>query len=171
LSAEEQESLRAYYPALFQEGRRSVGGFPIQSAGCNLSAHTPEQRKQLFEELWARGAFNFLLGTYHDVAVDPNANREVYNFWAEKVRARMSNPVKRDLVAPLEPIYPICTKRPPLERDFYECLDMEHVDIVDLNANPIKTFTEHGIVLGPDDTERAFDLVVLATGFDSFTGS
>lgn len=171
ISPEEQESLRAYYPVLFKEGRQSRGGIPISSVGCNVFEHTVEQRERLFEELWARGAFNFLLGTYRDVAIDEEANREIYNFWAKKVRLRMKDPLKKDLMAPLKPLYPFGTKRPPLERDYYECVDMKHVQIVDLKKDPIKAFTEHGIATESDLVEKQFDVVVLATGFDSFTGS
>ncbi|EUC27099.1 hypothetical protein COCCADRAFT_10211 [Bipolaris zeicola 26-R-13] len=171
ISPEEQESLRAYYPVLFKEGRQSRGGIPISSVGCNVFEHTVEQRERLFEELWARGAFNFLLGTYRDIAIDEEANREIYNFWAKKVRLRMKDPLKKDLMAPLKPLYPFGTKRPPLERDYYECVDMKHVQIVDLKKDPIKAFTEHGIATESDLVEKQFDVVVLATGFDSFTGS
>lgn len=82
----------------------------------------------------------------------------------------MNDPIKRDLMAPLEPPYPFFTKRPPLETDYYECLDMKHVTIADIKKNPIKTFTETGIIL-EDGTSEDFDVVVLATGFDSFSGS
>ena len=86
----------------------------------------------MLAELWARGAFNFLLRTYLDIAVFPKVNREVYNFWAKKVCVRITDPVKKDLMDPLEPSYPLSSKRPPLERDYYECIDIEYVDIVDL---------------------------------------
>ena len=112
--------LRAYLPSLFEAGRGSHSGFPIKSAGCNVFDDTAEVREARFEELWRRGAFNFLLGQYHDMASDPKANREIYNFWARKVRARIIDPVKRMLMAPEEPPYPIGTKRPPLENGFYE---------------------------------------------------
>src|SRR5262249_16377331 len=42
-------------------------------------------------------------------------------------------------------------------------------DIVDLNTSPIKTFTENGIMTS-DGKEREYDYVILATGFESFTG-
>lgn len=44
------------------------------------------------------------------------------------------------------------------------------MEIVDLNMNPIRTFTENGI-LCKDGKESEFDTIVLATGFDSITGS
>lgn len=44
------------------------------------------------------------------------------------------------------------------------------MDIVDILANPIKTFTETGIQM-TDGQEYDFDIIVLATGYDSLTGS
>lgn len=47
-------------------------------------------------------------------------------------------------------------------------LDRDSVDIVNFIDTPIKTFNETGVLL---DTQMDFDAVVLATGFDSFSGS
>ncbi|KAL0059182.1 hypothetical protein AAF712_014106 [Marasmius tenuissimus] len=46
----------------------------------------------------------------------------------------------------------------------------DNVELVDLNENPIAEFTTKGIVTG-DGQEHEFDIIVLATGFDSVTGA
>jgi cation diffusion facilitator CzcD-associated flavoprotein CzcO len=170
LSAVEQREWRTYYPSLFREGRSSSSGFPTKGPDCGVHDVSEDERMALFEELWSRGGMAYLWGNYNDLLIDLKANRTVYDFWAKKVRARMTDPVKKDLMAPLEPAYPFGTKRCPLEQDYYECLDMDHVDIVNLDKTALKSFTEKGI-LTEDGIEKEFDVVVLATGFDSFTGS
>jgi cation diffusion facilitator CzcD-associated flavoprotein CzcO len=105
-------------------------------------------------------------GSYSDYTIDPKANRELYNFWREKTCARISDPVKRDLLAPEEPPYYISTKRPSLEQDYYECCDRENVDIVN---SPIREFTETGIVT-EDGKHQDFDVVAICTGYDAVTG-
>lgn len=40
-------------------------------------------------------------GSYSDYLVDPEANREIYNFWRDKTRARIFDPVKRELLSTL----------------------------------------------------------------------
>lgn len=170
LSVEEQTGLKPYYQSLFQAGRQSAAGFPSSGPQRSIFDATEEEREAHFEETWRTGGFNFLTQTYNDVLLDKKANRLVYDFWAKKIRARMSDPVKQDLMAPLEPPYWFGTKRNPLEQDYYECLDMKHVEIVDLNATPLKKFYDKGI-LTEDGKYHEFDVVVLATGFDSFTGS
>lgn len=170
VGAEEQEYSKVFYERLFQQGRASRTGFPYSTPGCGVFDVTDEEREAHFEETWKRGAFQFTLCNYNDVVLNRKANRVVYDFWAKKIRERITDPVKKDLMAPLEPPYHFGTKRSPLENDYYECLDMKHVDIVNLNDAPIKTFTETGIVTA-DGVSRDFDIVILATGFDSFTGS
>ena len=161
---------KSYLPRLFKEGRLSRSGFPIDPRPCGVFDVSEEEREQWFEEIWARGAFNFQMCNFNNVVLDKAANREVYNFWCKKTRARMSDSYKKDIMAPLEPPYCFGTKRNPLEHDYYETLDRPNVDIVDLNKTPLKAFTERGMVMS-DDREREFDILVLATGFDSFTGS
>jgi hypothetical protein len=166
----EQVGMRAYYDVLFQAGRHSRVGFPSIGPQCGVFDVTDEQREAHFEETWNRGGFNYNVCNYNDYLLDKKANRVVYDFWAKKIRARMSDPVKRDMMAPLEPPYFFGTKRCPLENDYYEMLDRKNVEIVDLNKSPLKTFNEKGMVF-EDGSTREFDMVVLATGFDSFTGS
>lgn len=73
-------------------------------------------------------------------------------------------------MAPTEQPYYFGTKRNPLEQDYYEVLAQPNVHIHDLSAIPLKSFHERGLVMA-DDSLKEFDVVVLATGFDSFSGS
>lgn len=57
----------------------------------------------------------------------------------------------------------------PLEYTYYETYNQDNVELVDLLENPIEKVTENGIVTA-DGTLHEFDVIVLATGFDSFTG-
>jgi cation diffusion facilitator CzcD-associated flavoprotein CzcO len=167
---QEQNQWKSYYERLFAEGRKSRAGFPNTPNDRGVFDVSDEERERHFEESWNRGAFNYLMLTYKDVLVDKKANRVVYDFWRKKIRARMTDSVKQDLMAPEEPPYWFGTKRTPLEHDYYEMLDRPNVEIVDLNKNPLKTFVPSGMVM-EDEKLKEFDMVVLATGFDSFTGS
>jgi hypothetical protein len=87
----------------------------------------------------------------------------------KKTRARISDPVKRDLMAPLKAPHPWGTKRPSLEQNYYEAMDRPENDVVDLKTNPVREVQEKGIVTA-DGQLREFDLIALATGFDAVTG-
>lgn len=165
----EQAGLRAYYPTLFAAGRKSAVGFPTTRTDRKMQDVDPVEREEWFEKTWAAGGFQFLLRNYNNVVVDKEANRVVYDFWKRKVRERVSDEKKWEMLCPDEAPYYFSTKRSPLEQDYYEVMDQSNVDIVDINKKPIEGFTEKGLILGDED--REFDVVVCATGFDAFTGS
>lgn len=94
---------------------------------------------------------------------------KVYDFWVRHVRARIGDPRKRDILAPLEPPHPWGVKRPCLEQNYYEQFNRANVDIVDINETPIEEFTETGIKT-KDGKLHEFDVIAVATGFDITTG-
>ena len=172
LNLDEQNEWKSYFPMLFTQGRLSQAGFPNERPTKKMQDDEVAAREHKWETGWNRGGFNYLQNNYANVVLDKDANKEVYAFWAKKVRERLSHDKKKELLAPLgekQPYY-FGTKRCPLEQDYYECMDRENVDIFDLNATPFKSFNEKGIELS-DGTQLNFDMIVLATGFDSFSGS
>lgn len=172
LDPAEQEGWKIYFSTLFEQGRQSHAGFPAPAPAKKLAEDDAATREKYLEAGWNKGGFQFLLNNYSDLVLDKETNRVVYAFWAKKVRERIKDETKKDLLAPLGEKQPywISTKRLPLEQDYYECMDQENVNIVDLNANGFKQFNEKGIQM-VDGTQLDFDVIVLATGFDSFSGS
>jgi cation diffusion facilitator CzcD-associated flavoprotein CzcO len=130
---------------------------------------TPEEREAFYEKLFEAGGFEYWLANYKDLLFDNEANRQAYDFWAKKTRARITDPAKREILAPLEPPHAFGTKRPSLEQNYYEQLDRPENKVVDVKKTPIEKFTEKGIVTS-DGNLHEFDVIALATGFDSVTG-
>ncbi|KIW92127.1 uncharacterized protein Z519_07111 [Cladophialophora bantiana CBS 173.52] len=170
LTKEEQDNAKSFYQAYFQAAKQCLSGFPYNPATKTFHEATPEERLEYWEELWQRGGFSFLISNYREFLTDKDVNREFYQFWANKVRARMKDPFKRDVLAPLNQGHWFGTKRPSLEQDYYEMIDRDNVTVVDLTATPIVEFTETGIKTA-DEKVHEFDIVILATGYDSVTGS
>ncbi|THZ99579.1 FAD/NAD(P)-binding domain-containing protein [Aureobasidium pullulans] len=123
-----------------------------------------------WEELWARGAFAFNTANYRDCMFIRKTNDLMYEFWRNKVCARIQDQAKKDLVEPEKPPHPLGTKRPSLEQGYYECLDEDNVHLVDLKNNGIKRSVAEGVET-EDGIVHKFDTVVLATGYDAITGS
>ena len=98
-----------------------------------------------------------------------DANDQAWQFWYKKTRQRVKDPRKRDILVPEKSPHAWGTKRPSLEQDYYEVLDDPKNDVVDVKNNRIVEVKENGIVT-EDGKLREFDIIALATGFDSVTG-
>src|SRR5262249_27355962 len=61
------------------------------------------------------------------------------------------------------------TRRVPLETKYYEVYNQPNVELVDIRATPIEKITPTGIKTA--DKERAFDIIIYATGFHAITGA
>jgi cation diffusion facilitator CzcD-associated flavoprotein CzcO len=170
LSDEEQIQMKAYFHALFNTGRKSRAGFPVIPREDRVQDVDPATREAIFEGAWQSGGFAYLFKNFSDVLLDKEANLIVYDFWKRKVRERLSDPRKQTIMAPDEPPYYFGTKRAPLELDYYDVMNQPNVSVHDLKAVPLKSFHEKGLVMA-DDSLKEFDTIVLATGFDSYTGS
>ncbi|EIN04547.1 FAD/NAD(P)-binding domain-containing protein [Punctularia strigosozonata HHB-11173 SS5] len=169
LTKEAQAAQKKDYPEIYRYRMQTASGFPAEPVDRNALDDTPEQREELYEELWQKGGFYFLLGGYKDLMLDESANDDAYKFWARKTRARITDPVKRELLAPLEKPHPLGSKRASLEQDYYEVVDRPENELVDVRKTPIVEVTEKGLKTA-DGREREFDVIALATGFDSLTG-
>ncbi|KAF2172967.1 hypothetical protein M409DRAFT_62608 [Zasmidium cellare ATCC 36951] len=172
LSVEEQNKLKPFYPELFAYRERCFGGFCFDLDERYTFDVPKDERERFYQMLWEHGGFAFWLGNFADYLYDNKSNREAYNFWAKKQRARIHDPRKRDLLAPLEPPHPFGVKRPCLEQNYYEQFNRPNVDVVDISlksGNSIAEFNEKGIKT-TDGKQYDFDVIAIATGFDITTG-
>ncbi|RDW80447.1 hypothetical protein BP5796_05145 [Coleophoma crateriformis] len=168
---EATEKENGNYQKIFDYRRDTFGGFHFDFAKRDGNEDTAEQQREFYEKLWNGGGFRFWLATYQDCLFDKSVNDTAYAFWAEKTRARINDPVKKDILAPLleKQHHTFGTKRPSLEQRYYEVYNQDNVDVIPLKETPIDTFTEKGIKF-KDGKELDFDIIILATGFDSVTG-
>lgn len=169
VTSDVQQQRKDQYADIMKSRMTTFAGFEYDFAQRNTFDDTPEQREAFYEERFKNGGFEFWLANYKDLLFDKDANTEAYNFWAKKTRARINDPRKRDILAPLTPPHAFGTKRPSLEQNYYEMLDKPENDVVDVKQTPIVEITETGIKTN-DGKLREFDVIALATGFDSVTG-
>ncbi|MEM7468107.1 MAG: NAD(P)/FAD-dependent oxidoreductase [Pseudomonadota bacterium] len=160
--------LRETYPESFAIRNQSFGGTDFLFTPKSALQVSPEERNAKYEELWATGGFWFWLANYEDVLIDEQANRTAYNFWRDKVRARINDPAIAEMLAPTEPPHPFGTKRPSLEQWYYDIFNEEHVALVDVKSTPIERVTQTSVITS--DSEYELDILALATGFDAVTG-
>ncbi|KAL2841673.1 hypothetical protein BJY01DRAFT_256975 [Aspergillus pseudoustus] len=169
LTPEAQNALKPLYPELFRYRETSFAGFLYDWYEKDTFDDSPQEREAFYEKVWNEGGFRFWVSVYKDNLFDAEANKESYAFWAKKTRARIGDPKLRELLAPNKMPHYFGIKRPCLESTYYEQFNRENVHLVDINDNPIKEFTETGIML-QDGSHHEFDVVAVATGFDVVTG-
>ncbi|KAK4574543.1 hypothetical protein LTR86_001384 [Recurvomyces mirabilis] len=167
---EEKKKANGDYEKAMEDTRKTFSGFTYDFVDKNVFDDTPEEREKFFNHLLnEQGGFRYWLQNYKDYLFDDAANEEVYKFWRKTVLKRIKNPEKQRLLAPEKAPHPWGTKRPSLEQRIYEVLDQDNVEIIDVNENPIEIVEGNGLRTKKGLAE--VDVLILATGFDSVTGS
>ena len=168
LTRAEQDEAKARYPDIFRTRTETFAGFDIIRRDESALAVSDEDRRAGFEQMWQAGGFSFWAGNFADIMTDEAANRTAYDFWRDKVRARVHDPAVAELLAPTEPPHPFGVKRPSLEQTYYDAFNQHNVTLVDLKTTPIERITTAGVRTTQNDYD--IDLLVMATGFDAVTG-
>ncbi|OJJ95009.1 hypothetical protein ASPACDRAFT_55380 [Aspergillus aculeatus ATCC 16872] len=165
-------ALKEDAPLTFAQREKTFSGYLDQPSPHATFDVPSEKREALFEDLYNRGGFAFLLSGYSDLLTNEKANRQAYGFWAKKTRARIADPSRRDILAPLEPPLPIGAKRSCFEHDYYEMFNRPNVDLVNVReaGHGLAAIKPHGDEI-QDSGFYPVDAIAFATGFNSFTGS
>ena len=163
----ELAEVKADYGPRRERNRTSPAGVFRADNDKNVSDVDADELRATFEDRWAGGGINFL-GAFADLMFDKAANDAVCHFVHTKIDETVSDPQVAESLKPTS--YPLGAKRPVIATDYYETFNRPNVHLIDVRQTPLDTFTEHGLRL-TDGTEADFDAVVLATGFDAFTGA
>jgi len=160
--------MKENYPSAYQKRTTTTGGFDYEALEKSAAEVSDVERQATFERLWEIGGLTPWAGSFNDLLVNEASNRAAYDFWRDKTRARIKDPVVAEMLAPTEPPHPFGTKRPSLEQNFFDIFNQPNVKLVDLRQTPIERVTRSGI--RTTKSEFDLDVIVLATGFDAVTG-
>ncbi|MDN5874624.1 MAG: NAD(P)/FAD-dependent oxidoreductase, partial [Sinobacteraceae bacterium] len=145
-------------------------GINAPKAPPSALATAPEERQTHYDQNWQHGGLQIIASSYGDVLLDEQANDTLAEYIRERIRERVNDPEVAEKLCPKT--HPYGTKRPPLEDGYYEAFNQDNVELVDVSEDegkPITEVTATGIRTG--DTEYEVDVIILATGFDAFTGA
>jgi cation diffusion facilitator CzcD-associated flavoprotein CzcO/acetyl esterase/lipase len=145
----------------------SPGGIPMVRSITPTFSVTETERRQRYERAWEIGELFEAVNVYADVLSNPAANHEFAEFVRDKIRSVVVDPQTAAELCPTG--YPIATKRPCLDTDYYATYNLPHVRLVNVRKHPIRHVTETGIDTA--DELFTFDAIILATGFDAVTGA
>ena len=164
---ERLDGIKARYRDFIAETDASLAGYQHNFIPRNLFDVPKEERDATLEELYKGPGFRLWLGAYQDVLTDPEANKYVSEFVANKIRQRVKDPEVAEMLIPKDHGFGL--KRVPLETRYYEVYNQDNVTAVDLHKTSITRITENGI-----ETPEGFhelDVIIYATGFDAIKGS
>lgn len=168
LNTRQQEQEKSCYPEVFEARCLSSGGFDTNRLETSALEVDAAERTTTFERLWQAGGLRFWFNNFADLLTDERANRFAYDFWRDKVRARIADSTLHEVLAPTEPPHPFGTKRPSLEQNYYDIFAQDNVSLVDLKRDPITRVVAAGIKTASALIEC--DIIVFATGFDAGSG-
>ena len=166
-SADEQTWNVEHLDEIYAIGATHPAGADFGPMRPSLLAEDPAEVRKHLAYRYELGGMGFAFGNYADVLYDPRANEVISEFVREQIRARVNDPKTAEMLCPKD--YPYTTKRPPLETNYFEVYNQPNVDLIDIKATPIVEFTEKGI--RTTDGEVELDVIIVATGFDAFTGA
>ncbi|WP_342725675.1 NAD(P)/FAD-dependent oxidoreductase [Bradyrhizobium sp. B097] len=165
--AADAEAYKSKFKFLTERLPKTFTGFEFdfEHAWADL---TPQQRRQVIEDCWNDGSLKLWVSSFAELFFDEAINAEITEFVREKMRERIKDPKLCEQLIPSD--YGFGTHRVPLESNFLEAFHRPNVEIVSVKNNPIARITPEGIQTA-DGTVHAFDVIILATGFDAGTGA
>jgi cation diffusion facilitator CzcD-associated flavoprotein CzcO len=167
ITAEEMDEIKSRYDEVFELCARTPGGFIHEPDRRPFFDVPREQRIAKWEKLYGEPGFGIWLANFRDIFIDEEANAEFSEFIADKIRARVHDPVVAEKLIPKDHGFGV--QRVPLESGYYEAFNRDNVHLVDLQETPIERITRRGIRTTGQEYE--FDIIVFATGFDAVTGA
>jgi cation diffusion facilitator CzcD-associated flavoprotein CzcO len=126
-----------------------------------------DERRAVYERHWAIGGFG-MLRAFTDLMTDEDAAATADAFVREKIRESVDDPLTADKLMPGD--HPFNTKRMGVGIDYYETFNREDVRLVDARTEAIDRVTRQGVLVSTGE-EIPLDVIIFATGFDSFTGA
>ncbi|KAF0959311.1 flavin-containing monooxygenase [Rhodococcus sp. T7] len=166
LSTEQVESVKVDYQAIREECRHSLGGIPERPVADKAFDVSAEERQRRYEAAYELSGFNGVGAEFTDLLTDIEANRTASEFIHDKIREIVKDPATAELLVPR--YHPLGAKRSCFGTDYYETFNRPNVSLVSLRDEPLETMTANAIVTSKGTYEA--DAVVLAIGFDAFTG-
>jgi len=167
ISDEEMAEIRGRYDEIFARCAESPGGFEHVPDRRGFANVPPEERRALWDALYDTPGFALLSANFTETFLELEANRELSDYVAERIRGRVDDPAVAEKLIPKD--HGFGMQRIPLETRYFEAYNRDNVHLVDLKETPIERVTKTGLQTTAEHYD--LDLIVYATGFHAMTGS
>lgn len=166
ISDAEMNDIRSRFDEILENCAQSPAGFEHLPDRRGFHNFTADERIAFWDELYQQPGFAILSANFAEVFLDPEANREMSDYVANKIRERVDDPDLAERLIPRDHGFGL--QRLPLETNYFEAYNRDNVRLVDLRDTPIERITATGIET--TDEHHELDVIVYATGFDAITG-
>ena len=166
LPPEELAALKSRYAEIREAARRGPQGRAFTTEGRPMLDDHPADREAVLRRYWEMGGLDFTKA-YTDISSNLEADGITADFVRNRIAEVVEDPMKRELLQPRG--FPISSKRPCLEINYFARFNQPNVDLVDVRADPIVEVTETGIRTTSASVD--VDAIVVATGYDAMTGT
>lgn len=167
ISDEEMADIRSRYDDIFAKCATTPGGFEHGPDRRGFYEVSREERVAMWDRLYDEPGFGIWLQNFREIFTDDDANAEMSEYIAERIRERVNDPVTAEKLIPRDHGFGV--QRVPLETNYFEAYNRDNVHLVDISETPIERVTENGLRTSERDYD--FDILVYATGFDAMTGA
>ena len=164
---DEQQIIKRNFPEIFRKCQETAGSFMHEFDPRSAFDVSDDERVEYYEKLWQEPGFAKWLSNFYDVMMPGPANEDYAEFFRNKIRERVKDPVVAEMLVPKDHMFG--SKRLPCESGYYEVYNRDNVLLVDVKKAPIQRITETGIQTA--DAHYEFDVIIYATGYDAVTGS
>ncbi|OHD04884.1 MAG: cyclohexanone monooxygenase [Sphingopyxis sp. RIFCSPHIGHO2_01_FULL_65_24] len=167
ITPDEMADIKARYAEIFESCRSSDAGFLHNWDPRSTSDVSDAEREAFYEQKYGERGFAFWLSNFADLSIDEKAARLASDFLARKIRERVTDPETAEKLIPTDHLFG--TRRVPMETGYYEVFNQPNVDLVDVNADPLRAITPGGMTF--DSGFVPLDVIIYATGFDAVRGA
>jgi cation diffusion facilitator CzcD-associated flavoprotein CzcO len=167
LTKERVAEIKKNYDSIWEHVFSSMTGFAFTESKISTFSVSAEEREAIYEKAWQQGGgFNYMFGTFNDIAVDAAANEEAASFIRRKIAQTVKDPETARKLTPTD----LYARRPLCDSGYYEIFNRDNVTLVDCKATPIEAIVPNGIRTA-DGVVHELDMIIFATGFDAVDGN
>ncbi|CAF1034875.1 unnamed protein product [Adineta steineri] len=167
LDPKEEQRWKSNYTQLRRDMMQTSGALLLDDTR-NYPALSviPKEWEEVYESAWKKGENAFTL-PFNDLYINKQANETVSNFTKPRIRATVNDHSTARLLLLYNHLFGI--RRPCSGTDYYQTFNRDNITLVDFRYRGIDEIQVTGFRVGNKTYE--VDDIVLALGFDGFTGA
>ena len=136
ISEEEMAAIRDRYAEIFETCARTPGGFEYEPDRRGFYKLSREERVAMWDRLYDEPGFGIWLQNFREIFTDEDANAELSEYIADRIRRRVHDPEVAEKLIPRDHGFGV--QRLPLETNYFEAYNRDNVHLVDISETPIE---------------------------------